>query len=501
MSVSPSYSGSSGELMKRLEGLALPVDDDGNVLLRGQVIAHRDLSGLDLSGMDFSGADLTGTDLSDARLVGANLADAKLYQARLNGAEFLDASLSKADLSEATGKHAGFARADLREVTAVGADLPNCSWSEAQMGKAIFGGANLQNGRFREADLSLVEFVHADLRGCDLTMVRLDKTNLNRADLRGCVLSGARDYRTANWIGTNVLDVDFHGAYLVRRHLMDEELPPRVSAPESCARPDLLDLVGDVGLRAEPAALDGLGGRVDGGVRCGLSAGGYRLRAARDPVQSLVLQYRDPHDPGLRGRYSGLHAGADPGGFRGNSRLYRAWGAVKYLCAEDGAQGGVMFEFLRRKNTDPKAALREALGEYTLPSFSKADLELMRRIRQPETSSGQIAEILELDPALSVKLLVLANSAAFTPRHEVRSVSMAVSLVGLSQLESLVMSATLRKGVPAIQDAQLETSVFWRTAALRGVLARDLARRLCPARTAECFSAGFLQDLGRAFSG
>jgi len=158
-----------------------------------------------------------------------------------------------------------------------------------------------------------------------------------------------------------------------------------------------------------------------------------------------------------------------------------------------------MFDFLKRKKMDHKTALHAALGDYTLPSFSKIDLELMRRIRQPDISSGEIAEFLELDPALSVKLLALANSAAFTPRHEVRSVTMAVSLLGLSQVESLVMSATLKKGIPAIRDAQLETGTFWRTAALRGVIARDLAKRICPAQAPECFSAGFLQDLAVPF--
>ena len=158
-----------------------------------------------------------------------------------------------------------------------------------------------------------------------------------------------------------------------------------------------------------------------------------------------------------------------------------------------------MFSFLIKKKTDPVQALRGALGEFTLPSFSKADLELMHRIRDPEISAIDIAEILELDPGLSVKLLKLANSAAYTPRHEIRSVSQAVALVGLSQLESLVMTATLRKSVPKCEHENLSAEVFWNTAALRGVLARDLAIRLCPAQTNECFTAGFLQDFAIPF--
>ncbi len=158
-----------------------------------------------------------------------------------------------------------------------------------------------------------------------------------------------------------------------------------------------------------------------------------------------------------------------------------------------------MFSFLVKRKTDPVKALQGALGEFTLPSFSKADLELMRRLRDPDTSAADITEVLELDPGLSVQLLALANSAAYTPTHEVSSLSQAVALVGLSQLESLVMTATLRKSVPSCEHEILDLEVFWNTAALRGVIARELATHLCPSRTTECFTAGFLQDFAIPF--
>lgn len=158
-----------------------------------------------------------------------------------------------------------------------------------------------------------------------------------------------------------------------------------------------------------------------------------------------------------------------------------------------------MFSFLVKRRTDPVKALQGALGEFALPSFSKADLELMRRLRDPETSAADITEVLELDPGLSVQLLALANSAAYTPSHEVSNISQAVALVGLSQLESLVMTATLRKGVPVCEHENLNIGDFWHTAALRGIIARDLAAHLCPARMTECFTAGFLQDFAVPF--
>lgn len=216
------YSGGVEELKRRLEGLAIDVDAGGAAVLRGQVIANRDLSGLDLSGYDLSGADLSGSDLSNSNLAGADLSETKLCGTQLTGAEFLNACLLKADLAEAEGENCGFACADLREVNAVGARLTKCSWSEARLNKASFGGAVLEGGRFREADLSSAEFVHANLSGCDLEGATLDGTNFHLADLHGCRLTEVKDYKTANWIGVNLLDADWQGAYLVRRHIMDE---------------------------------------------------------------------------------------------------------------------------------------------------------------------------------------------------------------------------------------------------------------------------------------
>ena len=215
-------SGGIDELRVRLEGLAIDFDAGGTAFLRGQVIANRDLSGLDLSGCDLSGVDLSGSDLSNSNFAGANLSGAKLCGTRLDGTEFLDACLLKADLAEATGENCGFAHADLRQTNAVGARLTNSSWSEARFDGAQFGGAVLEGGRFRGADLSSAEFVHADLSGCDLEGAILDCTNFHLADLHGCRFADVKDFKTADWIGVNVLDVDFHGAYLVRRHIMDE---------------------------------------------------------------------------------------------------------------------------------------------------------------------------------------------------------------------------------------------------------------------------------------
>jgi len=210
-------SGGVAELKRRLEGLAIDIDAGGTAALRGQVIANRDLSGYGLSG-----ADLSGSDLPNANLAGADLTGSKLCGTKLVGTEFLNACLAKADLAEAVGENCGFAHADLRGVTGLGSKLTNCTWLEARFDGAQFGGAVLEGGRFRGGNLTSAEFVHANLSGCDLEGATLDGANFRLADLHGCRLTEVKGYKSASWIGVNVSDVDVRGAYLVRRHIMDE---------------------------------------------------------------------------------------------------------------------------------------------------------------------------------------------------------------------------------------------------------------------------------------
>jgi HD-like signal output (HDOD) protein len=158
-----------------------------------------------------------------------------------------------------------------------------------------------------------------------------------------------------------------------------------------------------------------------------------------------------------------------------------------------------MFSFLKSKNTDPKANLRKALGNYHLPSFPGVVVEALRVMRSPEASASSIADILSADPAMTVRVLGLANSAAFSPVKKIENLSQAVALIGLSQLESLVLSVAVGNSMPKQDSHGYDMKRFWLASARRGVLAKSLASILCPTRAAECFTCGFLQDFALPF--
>ncbi len=153
-----------------------------------------------------------------------------------------------------------------------------------------------------------------------------------------------------------------------------------------------------------------------------------------------------------------------------------------------------MLSFFKKK-TDPKTQLEKALRGFSLPSFPAAIMQTLERIRDPDSCAASVAEALSVDPGLSVQVLRLANSAAFSARKKVENLTQAIALVGFSQLETMVLSVGVKGATPATSSRGYDVTRFWRVSARRGALAHSLASILCPANGSECFTAGFLQDM------
>ena len=157
-----------------------------------------------------------------------------------------------------------------------------------------------------------------------------------------------------------------------------------------------------------------------------------------------------------------------------------------------------MFSFFKNK-VDPKAKLKKILKGYQLPSFPVVVMQILQKIRGPYVSASDIAQSLSLDPGLSVRLLGIANSAAFSPINKVENLTQAIALVGMSQLESLVLGVGVAKGIPKQTCQWHDPAAFWLTSARRAMLAHELAQIICPAKESECFTAAFLQDMALPF--
>jgi len=195
--------------------------------LRGVDFSGMDLSGLDLSGADMSmsnleHADLSGAKLDNANLMKANLKGAILYRTSLRNAELTGADLSGANLEEADATSAGMGMTKLDKAIFFNANLEWASLTKANAFMADFRCTNLRNARIREADVSGSDFTNADCHSCDLSLTNVEKATFNNANLQNARLRLVKNFETASWIGVDIRNINFAGAYRLRREIADQ---------------------------------------------------------------------------------------------------------------------------------------------------------------------------------------------------------------------------------------------------------------------------------------
>lgn len=179
---------------------------------------HQDLSGHDFSGQSLVGADFTGAQLFGANFTGANLHEATLADCELSGANFTKASLEGVNASRA-----GFGNAKLNGANLLNGDFADATFTNASLCEGDLRGANFTGARLRKADLSRTDCSRACFRGTDLTDCLLVGACFQEVNFRDAKLQGVAGYRSATFLGSDIRDVNFAGAYLLRRYIMDED--------------------------------------------------------------------------------------------------------------------------------------------------------------------------------------------------------------------------------------------------------------------------------------
>ncbi|MCG8605935.1 HDOD domain-containing protein [bacterium] len=125
-------------------------------------------------------------------------------------------------------------------------------------------------------------------------------------------------------------------------------------------------------------------------------------------------------------------------------------------------------------------------------------IKVSKTLDDPECSSKDLAAIIEKDPALTVKLLRLANSAFYGFRGRVDTVARAISIIGFKELKSVVLTISVRSIFEGFgKDGPIDMNRFWEHSMACGITCRVLASLKGKQNTESYFIAGFLHDIGR----
>jgi diguanylate cyclase len=139
--------------------------------------------------------------------------------------------------------------------------------------------------------------------------------------------------------------------------------------------------------------------------------------------------------------------------------------------------------------------LRLRLGECrTLPSLPAAAARVIGLARAPEPRLTDFAAAIQQDPALTLRLLSMANSAYFSrSANRVVTCHDAVSRLGLDATLAAAMSFGLPR--PGASDT-LDYDYLWQRSIIAALAAQQLAEQLCPDEAGQLFTMALIQDIG-----
>lgn len=130
-----------------------------------------------------------------------------------------------------------------------------------------------------------------------------------------------------------------------------------------------------------------------------------------------------------------------------------------------------------------------------LPSPPAIALKILEAVRRDENSFDELAMIISADPALSLRIMKIANSALYSLPRSVESLSQATALIGTNALKNIALSFVIVENFQNAPQGSFDMDLFWRRAITAAVAAETLAKYI-QHHNQELFLSGLLQDIG-----
>ena len=142
----------------------------------------------------------------------------------------------------------------------------------------------------------------------------------------------------------------------------------------------------------------------------------------------------------------------------------------------------------------PQQLAQEVETLFSLPDIA---IRLNDLIDQPNTSTQDLVEVVQLDAGIAATVLRLANSAWYGLPAKVDTISRAITLIGQRALRDLVLSTSVIRTFKGISAEFVDMRDFWDNSVTCGVVTRNLAQKVGMRETERMFLAGLLHKVGR----
>ena len=123
----------------------------------------------------------------------------------------------------------------------------------------------------------------------------------------------------------------------------------------------------------------------------------------------------------------------------------------------------------------------------------------MQLLSDPNVEIGELARVIESDPALTASMLRGANAAASAPIERIDTASTAVVRLGLGHTRRIIIGAVTSSAFEHLHRAEIDADATWRHLVSTALLAQAVmwGRGTPRGAVSEAFTAGMLHDIER----
>jgi len=138
-----------------------------------------------------------------------------------------------------------------------------------------------------------------------------------------------------------------------------------------------------------------------------------------------------------------------------------------------------------------------AANRIQLPTLPEVALKVRDAVENETASAPQLAEIVSGDPALSARLLQVANSPLYRGRVPIDNIQMAITRMGLNLVKSLVVSLAMKQIFQATSETlDRQFRKVWEESIEVAAISRVLAGSVDGLEKEQAMLAGLIHNIG-----
>lgn len=140
--------------------------------------------------------------------------------------------------------------------------------------------------------------------------------------------------------------------------------------------------------------------------------------------------------------------------------------------------------------------IQQLIGEQVqIPSPPTIAVQILNTVQDSESSLADLEKIISADPALTSKMLRIANSAFYSLPNEVNTINRALSILGTNVIKNIALSFVIPSYLRGDSTSFFDFDYFWRRSVTSAVAA-ELLVGLLKEKNEDIFVTAILQDLG-----